>query len=508
MFQNILNTASVPKETQSLPPVTPPAQVETLVELSSEATPLQGESVITPTHSILKAIAKFFFRLLLLSALSLAFFYYFTHATFENESLLLLQEKIMGAKEQGEKIVEKKLNTTPLPVSVIPVVETNENAFEDIKKIEGLDGFFKEERQTLTTLFKIGTGELWDETLARNYLEKNKEALAFLSDASKKKVYQDPVFATISKLTVSDLKIDTNLIKNINTLSNIDFRVALKDSQEGRTKELILQRLSFTNLLINARGDKLSSVQGSSIKNQALLQLTPLLASARPLTKEDSLYWEKTLSSFTLPASSYSRFLEVEADMFSAMGEIALDEVMAEQSDPKVEKVVTEGMRSSYADFLSATKIYSEEIAKPCTEISEASIKEKVAPLLVKTGPNKDLETFFSERVELFLEPILLDTYRKCNDALASSAATALVAIKAYADVASSTPNTLEDLVPDFLSTLPLDPYSGKLLNYSKEKGYIYSVGIDKKDDGGSADTSLNWQKMNDPTFPLINGSN
>jgi hypothetical protein len=410
----------------------------------------------------------------------------------------------MGAKEQGEKIVEKKLNATPIPISVIPVVETNENAFEDIKKIEGFNGFFKEERPTLTTLFKMGTGELWDENLARSYLEKNKGALGLLSEASKKKVYQDPVFSTISKLTISDLKVDTNLIKNINTLSNIDFRVALKDSQYERAKELLLQRLSFANLLINARGDKLSSAQGSSIKNQVLLQLTPLLVSARPLTKEDSLYWEKIILSFTLPTSSYSRFLEVEADMFSRAGELAVDEVMAEQSNSKVEEVVREAERASYANFLSATRIYSEEIAKPCTEVSETSIKEKVAPLLVKTGPNKDLETFFSERVELSLEPILLDTYRKCNDALAASVATTLVAIKAYTDVASSTPNSLEDLVPEYLATLPLDPYSGKPLNYSKEKDYIYSVGIDKKDDGGSVNATLNWQKMNDPTFGLV----
>jgi hypothetical protein len=48
-------------------------------------------------------------------------------------------------------------------------------------------------------------------------------------------------------------------------------------------------------------------------------------------------------------------------------------------------------------------------------------------------------------------------------------------------------PEALSNLVPDFLSALPLDPFNGGLVRYrSLPAGYvIYSVGEDEKDDGG-----------------------
>ena len=45
----------------------------------------------------------------------------------------------------------------------------------------------------------------------------------------------------------------------------------------------------------------------------------------------------------------------------------------------------------------------------------------------------------------------------------------------------------LADLVPDYLSEVPQDPFSGKPLLYRRNaKGYVlYSVGLDGRDDGG-----------------------
>jgi hypothetical protein len=48
-------------------------------------------------------------------------------------------------------------------------------------------------------------------------------------------------------------------------------------------------------------------------------------------------------------------------------------------------------------------------------------------------------------------------------------------------------PDTLSDLVPRFLPTVPADPFDGKPLRYKKLKnGYcIYSIGPNLRDDGG-----------------------
>jgi len=52
-------------------------------------------------------------------------------------------------------------------------------------------------------------------------------------------------------------------------------------------------------------------------------------------------------------------------------------------------------------------------------------------------------------------------------------------------------PATLQDLVPDFVDSVPLDPFDGKPLRYRKTKdGFvIYAIGENAKDDGGKTES-------------------
>jgi hypothetical protein len=49
-------------------------------------------------------------------------------------------------------------------------------------------------------------------------------------------------------------------------------------------------------------------------------------------------------------------------------------------------------------------------------------------------------------------------------------------------------PQSLDDLVPSILTTIPTDPYDGKPLRYRRlAKGYVvYTIADDGRDDGGA----------------------
>ena len=72
-------------------------------------------------------------------------------------------------------------------------------------------------------------------------------------------------------------------------------------------------------------------------------------------------------------------------------------------------------------------------------------------------------------------------------------------------------PNSLDDLVPSFLPSAPLDPFNGQPLKFKKTaKGYVvYSIGPDRQDDGGkekpprSAKVPLKQQDHFDITFTV-----
>jgi hypothetical protein len=53
-------------------------------------------------------------------------------------------------------------------------------------------------------------------------------------------------------------------------------------------------------------------------------------------------------------------------------------------------------------------------------------------------------------------------------------------------------PDTLQDLVPKYISAVPQDPFSGRemLYKYDQDGYVIYSIGDNLKDDGGETEQS------------------
>jgi len=65
---------------------------------------------------------------------------------------------------------------------------------------------------------------------------------------------------------------------------------------------------------------------------------------------------------------------------------------------------------------------------------------------------------------------------------------TLAIAIERYRRIQSQLPDSLDNIVPTYIDSVPLDPFTGKKLLYNSDKeGYtVYSAGINRKDDGGS----------------------
>jgi hypothetical protein len=61
------------------------------------------------------------------------------------------------------------------------------------------------------------------------------------------------------------------------------------------------------------------------------------------------------------------------------------------------------------------------------------------------------------------------------------------IAVERYRLADGKLPDTLEDLVPEYLASVPVDPFDGESIRYRKtEPGYVvYSVALNEVDDGG-----------------------
>lgn len=83
-------------------------------------------------------------------------------------------------------------------------------------------------------------------------------------------------------------------------------------------------------------------------------------------------------------------------------------------------------------------------------------------------------------------------------------AARTALAVERYRLATGALPTELSALVPEYLESVPVDPFGGEPLRYTKRgKGYVvYSVGLDARDDGGvdSDDVTFVVERQEDET--------
>ncbi len=77
------------------------------------------------------------------------------------------------------------------------------------------------------------------------------------------------------------------------------------------------------------------------------------------------------------------------------------------------------------------------------------------------------------------------------------------VAITCFKQSHGKLPDSLEDLMPNYLKEIPIDPFGGGKLGYSKEDRIIYSIGYDYTDSGGCRESAENNQNGLD-TEPTV----
>ena len=84
------------------------------------------------------------------------------------------------------------------------------------------------------------------------------------------------------------------------------------------------------------------------------------------------------------------------------------------------------------------------------------------------------------------LMPSVISTQKlKCRSNTSGAVTQALLALKAFKAKTGRLPQSLDELVPEFLLAVPLDDFDGKPIRFSLEKKVVYSVGEDFKDGGG-----------------------
>ena len=78
-----------------------------------------------------------------------------------------------------------------------------------------------------------------------------------------------------------------------------------------------------------------------------------------------------------------------------------------------------------------------------------------------------------------------------------------MLACRAFEEQMSRLPNTLDELVPAFLLSVPRDPFDGQPFRYAAERRVVYSIGENLTDDGGTDGRKQGRRRPKDLVFEL-----
>ena len=129
--------------------------------------------------------------------------------------------------------------------------------------------------------------------------------------------------------------------------------------------------------------------------------------------------------------------------------------------------------------FAELTRSYQRASDKTCSDIHDLPMPAESVNKQGSDRSNMLVAVSMPDYRSFFLE--------RCSEDFSLAATQTLIALKAYSIEHQELPATLSALIPNYLESIPIDPFDGEPIRYSLENRVIYSVGADAVDASGIA---------------------
>lgn len=134
-----------------------------------------------------------------------------------------------------------------------------------------------------------------------------------------------------------------------------------------------------------------------------------------------------------------------------------------------------------FAESFHELKSHTSQTVFARTDQIEARLQRRAKAGGIFGSSNSSGADYYATRIRIYTT--LPD--RNALERARHSIVLALFSVRRFVQQEMHLPARLEDLVPKYLATLPLDPFSGEPVRYNAARGLIYSVGMNLKDEGG-----------------------
>jgi hypothetical protein len=350
---------------------------------------------------------------------------------------------------------------------IVNVTDRDNAYFELIEANKVLDLTNQELQKVVDSL----DGKSWDDNFVQSVLAKNDQVLNTFDQVVQKSNYQNPQLANPGQLSP---EVDLSPNGNFRKVADLAALKSLYLLKQGRSIEAFDNNLKVIGLgqkIENSQGMIIDYLIGLSIKTTGL-KVSRMIIKKADLSSQDLRRYTDQLDSLKENGENLKRAYKMEY-----MHTVATTEFLLM------------GKKTNFLYEPNNTKEFFASLAR--AEV--ASVDNK--PYGVEVEPAKynfshwhsPITTNFTRnavgKIEFSISGVVLNTpvIRKNQVDLLVGVNQLMLALKSYKLDNAVYPETLNQLVPNYISSLPRDPFSesGQLLGYSKDKEEIYSSGHD-----------------------------
>lgn len=351
----------------------------------------------------------------------------------------------------------------------------------------------------------------------KELVEKNEVVFSYLEKALKRPYFQSPQLADPSQIDFQTMFPEYSQIRDIARLSLLKARYLQAIGRDDEALDLMVKVVKLGQMMEDSpRPSLITYLVGRAIKEiglKGLREIIPKLSLSSDVLhryaksllqyreseggferagKMEYLVVINTLSQWESASKDRFQFTKMKAKWGEDIYKLAEGTERRELYKPNKTRLL---FAQRYRRFVSNAR-------KPFyKDIDIAGLQQQ------KQAPHRR-NALFTDNIlgkaffDLSSFSFLPAFEQKCLGNFSVEATACLLALKAYERDKGRLPNSLRELVPDYLPYLPLDPFDGKPLRYSKVKKLIYCVGKDLVDSGGGVEKD-SWTKWKDPTVKI-----
>lgn len=281
-------------------------------------------------------------------------------------------------------------------------------------------------------------------------------------------------------------------------LSSIKAVYLFKQGQEKEAFDEAIQVIKIGYMMEGSQGDLTCYLIGTVMKRIGLERLREMMVDTTLPSASLRSYVDK-LGNLKADREGFAYTIKAEYTWMAKF----IDDLSTGKINNSLEEEATPSdkiLQIEYYFMPNKTKRLFAELFRPLTEdiFMPYGEREFPEPLLLDR-PAPDIDSWPS-RIKFFLLPNSAGEWFYMNIApnvsrfaltmymndFWVSGTQLLLAVKSYKSETGSLPESLNELVPKYISKVPEDPYDGKFIRYLPEERIIYSVGKDLIDSGGS----------------------